>query len=101
MFTNNNETEFDFSVAQRSSTAQEDDVVEDNDGVEVNSSSSVPIQFSSVNVNNSTILQPRKENSRIKKYRQLVNKSKIKLSHGVFTNSSSQKHGYRRKSRGW
>ena len=83
--TNNNETEFDFPVEQCSSTAQEDNVVEDNDGVEVNSSSSVPVQFSSVNVKNSTILQARKENSRIKKYRQLVNKSKIKLSHGAFT----------------
>ena len=44
--------------------------------------------MSSVNVNNSTILQPRKENSRIKKYRQLVSKSKIKLSHGAFTNTA-------------
>ena len=43
--TNNNETEFDFSVEQCSSTAQEDNVVEDNNGVEVNSSSSVPVQF--------------------------------------------------------
>ena len=33
-------------------------------------------------------MQPRKENSRIKKYRQLINISKIKLSHGAFTNTA-------------